>query len=466
MPQLRFAVQSYQARALAFSAQRCVNYFAETAPPDAKSGVVVYNAPGLKAYADGLAGAVRGAIVAGGVLYVVAGDKFYSVDSAGAETLIGSINTSIGSVSMAANRAATQEVCFVDGADGWTYDTSNGLRVISDGDFAAADTVAFQDGYFIFNRSGTSQFFISGIDDGRSYDAADFADAERSPDNVIAVVSNHGELWVYGETTTEVYFNSGNADFPFERIQGATIERGIAAAFSIAAEDNTLFWLGDDLVIYRAAGYVPQRVSTHAIEEQLRLMSSVADAVAFFVTISGHKFYHIVFPTGRKAFVYDVATGLWHERESFGARHWRGASYVEAYGKHLVGDAFQGRIGELDMETFTEFGQTMQGILTSPPIHSDERRLFHRRVEVAIESGVGTTTGGTPQAWLRYSDDGGRTWRARQPTRSMGKIGEYSQRLRWLRMGASRNRVYELTIADPVKRSIISAHLDIGQGSN
>ena len=248
--------------------------------------------------------------------------------------------------------------------------------------------------------------------------------------------------------------------------RGAFLERGCAAAFSIADDDNTLFWLGDDLIIYRAAGYTPQRISTHAIEEEIRKFSSVSDATAFIVTISGHKFYIISFPTGQKTFAFDVATGLWHERESLGARYWRGTSYAYAYNKHIVGDAFQGRLGELDMDTFAEYGETMQGILTGPYVHSDRKRVRHHRFEVEIEAGVGDTTGtaSDPKIWMDYSDDGGRSFSMRKPTRAMGKRGEYGQRLRWNRLGRSRSRIYRLTVADAVKRSIVSASLDVSVG--
>ncbi len=474
MPPVQFAIQSYKSRALPLSAQRLVNYFAEQAPRDAKSQVVVFNAPGTKSFTTGLAGGERGTKVMNGVLYVVAGNRVYSVNSSGTATSLGTINTSTGRVGMAVNRATVQELIIVDGTDGWIYDTTNGLVKIADADFVTADTVTFQDGYFIVNKAGTSQFFISALDDGTSWSATDFADAEGDPDEVVAVFSDHRELWVFGEETIEVYFNSGATDFPFERIQGAFIERGCAAAHSVAADDNTLFWLGDDGIIYRAAGYTPQRISTHAIEEEIRGFTDLSDAFAFFVTVSGHKFYHISFPNGgvsgrdTATFVYDAATKLWHERESLNLGYWRGSSYAFVYDKHIVGDTFQGRLGELDMDTYDEYGDTMQGILTGPVVDADRRRVFHRRFELDIESGVGDTTGtaSDPQVWMDYSDNGGRTYSPRKPFRSMGKIGAYRQRLRWLRLGQARNRIYRVTVADAVKRSIIAAHLDPAMGAN
>ncbi len=244
------------------------------------------------------------------------------------------------------------------------------------------------------------------------------------------------------------------------------MERGCAAAFSIAEDDNSIFWLGEDRIFYRADGYVPQRISQHAIEEALRKYQIVSDACAFIYTMAGHKFYVVTFPAEDATWVYDITTGLWHERRSVGMGRWRVSTYVEAYGKHLVGDFENGRIGELDLDTYQEYGVTMQGIAAGPSVHADRKRIAHSRFELDIESGVGLTSGqgSDPQIWVDWSDDGGRTFSARKLLRSMGKIGEYQQRLRLNRMGSSRERVYRVTVSDPVKRSIIAAHLNARQG--
>lgn len=426
----------------------------------------MFGAPGTDNWASGLAGGLRGSLVMDGVLYVVAGNMVYSIDSNGAETSLGTINTSSGPVSMAHNDASTKELVLVDGVDGWEYDTANGLVQITDPEFLPADVVTYQDGYFIFNRAGTAQFFLSNLNNAGAYDLTDRATAEGAPDVLVSLISNHRELWLFGAETTEVWFNSGDADFPFERISGAFIERGCGAAHSIAEEDNTLFWFGEDRTVYRAHGYTPQRISTFAIEEQWRDYVTVSDAYAFTYTMGGHKFYVITFPSGKGTFVYDISTGFWHERESFGEGKWRGCCYANAYGKHLIGDYESGRMGILDLDVYTEYGETMIGTLTGPPVAQDRMRLFHAKFELDIESGVGITTGqgSDPQIMMDYSDDGGRTFNNRQLWRSMGKIGEYQARLRWMQQGQSRNRIYRVSVSDPVKRSIISAHLDIAPG--
>lgn len=469
MPPIQWAINSYQSRALPLSAQQLVNFYAEAAPKDAKSPVVLYGTPGIKDFATSVGnGPIRGAHNFDGTLFTVSRNALYEVDSAGSETSRGTINTTSGPVSMSHNQATMAQLCIVDGVDGWIYTTSGGLVQITDGDFFASPVVDFQDQYFAFIRANTGQWFLSNLNDGTAYTATDIATAEGDPDKLVSLISNRRELWLYGAETIEIWYNSGNADFPFSRYEGGFIERGCAAAFSIAEDDNSILWLGEDRIFYRADGYTPQRISQHGIEEALRKYVIVSDACAFIYTMGGHKFYVCTFPAEDATWVYDITTGLWHERQSFGMGRWRVSAYANVYGKHLVGDFEQGRIGELDLDTYQEYGVTMQGQATGPAVYADRKLIFHRRFELDIEAGVGLTSGqgSDPQVWLDWSDDGGRTWSARKPFRSMGKIGAYMQRLRWLSLGSARQRIYRITVSDPVKRSIVAAHLDAEVGDH
>lgn len=466
MPPLQFAVQSYQAESLPVSAQRVVNLYAELSPPDAKNPVALHQAPGITAFATIGTGPIRGGAILDGLAYFVSGEELYEVAGDGTTTLLGAIK-GFPKVSMAENDVG--QLCIVNGAEGYIYTTTGGLVQITDPDFLPADTVTYQDGYFVFHRTGTSDFFISNLNNGFAYLGTDIASAEGKPDNLVNVTSIHRELWAFGEETIEVFYNSGNLDFPFERIAGSIIERGCAARLSPARIDNTLVWLGEDRIVYRAEGYGAKRISQHAIEQAIQKYPVISDAFAMSHTVGGHKFYVLTFPTENQTWAWDAATNLWHERESLRLQvplRWHANSLVEAYGKQLVGDEVTGQIGELDQDIYTEYGATMQGTATAPEIHFDRKRVFISRFEMDVESGVGLTTGqgDNPLIQLDWTDDGGRTFSSRKPYRSLGKIGAYRQRLRWLRMGQSRNRIFRIFIADPVKRTIISAHLDLQTG--
>lgn len=459
-----FATQSYKSPSLPISAQRCVNMYAERQPPDAKTDVAVFGHPGIVDFATCGLGPVRGMHKMGGVLYVVSGLRLYSVTSLGVATDVGGNISGSAPVSMDDN--GTQLV-IVNGSNGYVYSTSIGFILISDVDFNAAETVQFFDQRFYFDWSGTNKFFGSDLLDGSSYNALVFASAEARPDNVKALVLNKQILLVFGEKTIEPWQDVGAANMPLERVPGVVIERGIAAPRAWAKEDNTVFFLGDDRRHYRLDGLTPVGISTPALDAEWQSYSDVSDAFSFSYSWAGHKFVVLHFPTPNTTFVYDAATGLYHERDSWDLNgrdlgRWRANCHISCYDKQLIGDAFSGAIGYLSASTYTEFGNTTQALVTSPPIHADRKRVFISRFEADIEAGVGISVGqgSDPQWMLRISKDGGRTYTTRQLWRSAGKIGNYRTRLRWLRLGQARERVFELTTTDPVKRTLIAAHGD------
>ena len=176
-------------------------------------------------------------------------------------------------------------------------------------------------------------------------------------------------------------------------------------------------------------------------------------------------------PDLKRTVEFDISSGLWHERESWDSNNnslgqWRGSCAIAAYDDVLIGDAFSGLIGMIDWTTYTEYGNTIRGLGYSAPLHHDRKRVFCSRLELDIQAGVGLTTGygSNPQIMLAVSVDGANTWRTLQPWRSMGKVGNYLQRLRWLRQGMGRQLVFQITLTDPTPRVIIAAHADISIG--
>lgn len=463
-----FAVNSYSSRSLPVSAQRVVNCYAEKEPPDAKTQVAVFGSPGLLPLATCGTGPVRGFNYMNGVAYVVSGQRLYSVTSTGVVTDIGGSIAGTGFVSMGNNGT---QVCIVNGVNGFIWSQTSGFQVITDPNFHSASTVTFFDNYFVFPWDGTNKFFISNSLDGTSYNGADFASAEVSSDFVLSIVNQQENLLIFGEKTIESWYDAGAVSFPFQRTGSSTIERGCAARFTPIKEDNSVFFLGDDLMFYRLNGIQLQRVSTHAIEQTWQSYATVSDAYTFSYTFEGHKFINLIFPSANASWVLDIATGYWHERESWDINNnsygrWRGNCCLTAFGKVLIGDAYSGQIGYLDANTFTEFGNTMRALMISPPIHKDRKRVYISLLELDVESGVGLNNGqgSDPQIMMDYSRDGGRTFINLQIWNSLGKIGAYLQRVRWFRLGQSRQWLIRLMISDPVKRVIISANADITLG--
>jgi hypothetical protein len=221
--------------------------------------------------------------------------------------------------------ASVPPVLIVMAGDGYTYNVATStFAQIADVDFTGATTVAYLDGFFVYNLTGTKKVWVTAFLDGTSVEPFAYRSAVASPDGVVAVKANGDELWVFGKSTTEVWYNAGEANFPFAPIQGEFTEAGCIAPFSVAKAENTLFWLGGDQrgqgIVYRAKGFTGERISTHAVEWQIQQYGDISDAIAYTYQQDGHTFYVITFPgaNGNATWAYDVTTGAWHERANYG----------------------------------------------------------------------------------------------------------------------------------------------------
>ena len=458
---LRLPYQTYKQRSKAITGNRLVNMYAEENPPESKYPYTLYHTPGFKEFADlGTAKGIQGMQIMGGLLYAVSGNEVFKVTTAGTPTSLGSITGTEDRVDLA-NDGTNMTIINPDGL-GW-YTTSSTLTAISDGDFPTASSVTFLDGYHIVSKTSSGRFYISSTYDPSSWDALDFATAEETPDNLVRVFSFNSALWLFGTTSYEVYYNSGNADFPFNQIQGAVnTTRGLAARSAIAQEDNSLIFLGDDRIVYRVEGYNPVRLSTYAVESALQGYTVISDAFGFIYTQDGHKFFVLSFPTESATWVCDLSNGLWHERDYQPTEGmWRANAKEDFAGKVLIGHATNGKIYELDYDTHTEDGTVIQRIVEGSVVFDDEGRITHHKVRLDCDAGVGLAsgTGADPQVIMTYSDNGGKSY-SNERWASFGKIGEYTKRAIWRRNGQSRERTYKFEMTDPVPWRVTGAYVD------
>lgn len=461
---------SYVMDALTFDCQRTINMYPILSEVGtSKEPSALRATAGLSLFCDLGQGPVRGGITASnGRAFFVAGNGLYEVFSNGTSTNQGTLNSFVGRVYLAENGT---QVMIVDGTDGYIYNMdTDAFAEITDPQFPQPATVTFQDGYFIVNRVGTQEYYISAINDGTSWDAADFSTFEYGPDNTIAVISDNGNLWGLGETTIEAHQNTGAAAFPFERIGGAVIETGCAAAGTVCTFDNSIAWLGSDKqgrgVVWRANGYNAQRLSTQAIEAKIASVEDFSESYAYVYNEQGHVFYCLQIRGLDTTLVYDGATGMWHEKAynndlTGRTEQHRGTCHVFAFQKNLVGDRETGKIYQQSLSLYDDAGREIIRERVFPHIQDEKRYINYTSLELDLENGRGLVSGqgSDPQIMLQYSDDGGRTWSS-ELWRSMGAMGEYKTRVRWLRLGTARDRVFRVKTSDPIFQQINGAYLN------
>ena len=389
---------SYVARSINAADNRIVNLFPEVVPEGSggKEGGFLLRCPGLRLLATVGTGPIRGLWVTNGVAYVVSGNEFYSLTTSWTSTLIG-IVSGTGPVSMADNGTQIFIAC---NPGGFIYNTSTlAFGAITDPDFPGAGSVGYLDGYFVFNEPNSQKFWVTSLLDGNSIDPLDFASAEGYPDNVIALIVDHREVFLFGTTSVEVWYDAGTPDFPLARIQGAFMEVGCEAAYSVAKLDNSVFWLGSDArgrgIVYRANGYTPARISTNAVEYAFQSYSNIADAIGYTYQQDGHPFYVLIFPSAEATWVYDVSTQLWHERAGFNngqfVRH-RSNCQMSFNDEIVVGDYEDGRVYAFDLDVYADDNQTQKWLRSwraLPTGQNNLKRTAHHSLQLDVETGVG-----------------------------------------------------------------------------
>lgn len=477
MPEIvGFVGSQHKDRNLNFDAQRCINMFPEiSASGTSKTPAKLVSAPGLAIWKDlraTLDRPVRGMIKFNeSTFFVVVGTKVFKITSGG-DVLesTGEIAPSNQPVSIASNGLT---LFMVTGPKGYIINpVANTVTEYINASFAGADAVYFIAGSFVFNKYGTSQFQAMNPY-STTLDPLWFATAEGSPDALITLAVNLQEVWLFGTETIEVWVNDGSAGFPFSRIPGVFIEQGCAAKNSVAAMDGTLIWLAANDrgqgIVYQSQGLgLPRRISTHSLEDAISSYATIRDAVAYTYQQTGHTFYVLSFPSANITHVYDATTAAWHQRGyleedgTFG-RH-RSNNHVFFQRNNLVGDFKNGIIYRMSSDIYSDAGNPLVRLRASPHISSGFQKIAHVNLQLDIETGAGLNIGqgNDPKIKLRWSDDGGHAF-ANTRYAPIGKMGEYSTRVKFNRLGLSRDRVYEVSCSDPVPFTILGAHLNAAQ---
>ena len=386
---------AYVARSVNAADSRMINLYPEVVPEGGKQPAFLQRAPGLTLRATVGTGPIRGMWVHGAYLYVVSGSTFYQVNSSFVSTVKGTVGGT-GPVSMADN--GTQIMIAAD-PTGYIYNTATGVFAqITDPDYPGASVVDYLDGYFVFIQPNSQKLWVTGLLDGTSVDPLDFVSAEGDPDNIVSMIVDHREVWLFGNNSTEVWYNAGLSDFPLARIQGAYNELGCAARYSVAKMNNQVYWLGKDFrgqgIVYAANGYQGQRVSTHAVEWHIQQYGDLSDAVGFTYQQDGHTFYVLTFPSANKTWVYDAATGAWHERAGWDDQwtHYRPQTQVFYADENLGGDYETGKIYAFDLNSYHYNGEAQRWLRSwraLPTGANTLRRTAQHALQLDCETGVG-----------------------------------------------------------------------------
>lgn len=473
-----FVGPSYETRPLVWDSQRSVNLFPiKSKTSDSKTPWMLASTPGLKLFTQLPEGPIKGCYTTPNYrTFFVTARAIYEIFLDGTFINRGATTFSNKFVSITDNGL---QVCVVGGNNGYVLDLGTNIltKITGDG-WNGADSVAFLDGYGIFNWPNTAKYYITALYDFLTIDPLDFATVASSTNNIIAVAALHQNLWVLGTQTVEIEFDSGAQDFPFQRVQGAFIEYGCIAPASVVHAANTLFWLGQDQtgqgIVWMAQGYQPQQVSTDAIAFYIQQFRHNLSSASAFAYQEEDKFFYILnIPGATSSLVYEVALDQWHERAWFNQprglyERARPQCHTFNFNSHLVGDYENGKVYTQSLDYTNDDGALIRRMRVAPHMTNNLDYVFYNSFQVDMETGVGVdgisgSENTDPQIMMQYSNDGGYSW-SNEIFASIGKIGQYLVRARWTRCGRARDRIFRVSIMGNVPVNLLGALIDVEAG--
>jgi hypothetical protein len=491
------ALGSYVSQDPRASSKRLIGCFSELLDQDTTADVkgqqppaTLRRMPGIRdipGFNDGSGLPVRGFWEMNGIEYVVIGPNLYSVQM--------SPITQVALMSAPLNNTPITGFQFVRMTDNgacmvilepgtvncWTYTPLSGTTwntLDAQPFFQALGAIDcwFVDTYIVFLALNGTTFFN---DDGRQISgnnqitfttAASFT-REFGTDLFVGGTVDHREVMVFGRRTSEGYLNVGNpTGTPFSSAPDTFMQIGAhpLCPYAIALQDQSIFWVGNDLTVRRRNGQTPIRVSNSGIENLLQT-TNLTGCYALTPTVYGHPMWILVMPQGAQTIAYDCLTQKWFNLTSSGATaFYRPQAYHNGLGVQLMGDGQSSQVGVLDATVGTEFGATQIVEITTQPVYDKDNRIQHRRLELITTMGGGSNQTVAPTASLYVSDNSGKTYEEWSDPQTLGTQGEdegTGQRAVWWQLGQSRNRVYKFRITDatPLFTVDIQATLDGGK---
>ena len=466
------------------SFQECTNWYPNT--PQVKDPLSIGNLFGTSGvFQVATSGLInnknRGCHVKAGVAYFLNGTVLYRQE----RTVVSGVATFnlVGLGTIPGDERASfsdngKQLIIITGGLGWIVDetASPAFDPITDVDFTANGTpeqVVFLDSFFIVTTN-SKKFIKSAANDGTSWNALEFSSAEADPAPIVGQIVHKNQLYIAGSETFEVFENRGIANFPFQRIKGFVIDKGLFAPFGIIKTTDSFMFVGGGVnespAIWALVGNNAQKVSNTAIDSVLSKMpeEEIQSAFAYSYAESGAYFVGFTFTT--RTFEFNTITAKWHERKSrvvsngqaFNQR-WRMNSLCSVFNKIFIADQIDGRIGILDPKTFTEYGEPIIRVFSPPPISNGGRSFSISMLEITMESGVGDAIN-DPQIRMSISEDA--KLFSGELFQGFGKVGNYFRRAIWWGLGwFPRFAVIRFTMSDAVKPVIIKLEADVISGS-
>lgn len=402
---------------------------------------------GSHAKVDGLFYAVNKSIA-----IAVSGGKIYKIESNSTVTEITGATLNAGTPVSFADYGDIGFFCNNSRIVKWAYADAT-CAYIADADAPTnAIFVGFLDQYLIALRANSARFDFADVADPDTW-LGEFYTAEQRPDEATALHTAFGEIFIPGETTMEFWASSGDPTSPFQRIPGATAERGTLSPYSVVQIDNSYYLLDSERRVLRMSGRVPQVIS-NPFDASFQGMDNIKDVIGYHFNAEGATKYVLTFPTDKKTYVYDYKLGFWSEwsywehatstRKNYIGRVGR---YISEWNKYLSGSNANGDIYVSSSDYVADNGsEIIAELITGNIDWGTPNRKSSSKLRLTVQRGanaIGATN--TPKVFFTKRDNGAKKW-ASEKEIDLGAAGDTYSYKSFKRLGTYRKRQYRFRL--------------------
>jgi len=374
-------------------------------------------------------------------LIVVVDNGVYTVDTGLGVSLVGRLNTSSGQVYIAENLA--EEIAIVDGLFVYLFNYNLNTFSVITVDFSPV-YIAYQDTYFIAAAGGTNQWRLSGNNDGTSWppDAQHVGDLQTKPVNCTATVPLNRQLFIFGQTVSEPWYDVGATLFPYQRSNAFAIGMGVLSPATIATNKDIMVWLGSNeksgTGIFVSTGGEPQQISTDGINFKLNQLTAPQNSFGFLFKLNGHIFYQITFTTDNLTYVYDFETKKFFTLTDQNLNHHIAKRMAFFNGNYYFVSFIDGNLYQMGSEYYTYDGNEIPRIRFPSHIRLPNAARFRvTQLNLTMQQGVGTDPA---RVDLSISKDGGISY-GNVVSRYLNLQGNVPNKFRFFNVGVSNDLV-------------------------
>ncbi len=383
----------------------------------------------------------RGGINWNGVLYRVIGEDLVRVSSDGTRTVIGTIGGS-GQVTM---DYSFDYLSIASSKELWLYDGTT-LKQNTDSDLGDVLDQKWIDGYFM--TTDGENLVVTELGDPFSVNPLKYGSSEVDPDNVLAIKKIRNEAYAVNRFTCEVFDNVGSEGFPFQRVEGAQIQKGALGTHTVCVFENTLAFLGsgrnESLSIYLGINGGTTKIATREIDQILQeYTEQELETCLVEERISeSHKFLYVHLPD--KTLVFDAGATqqlgqpIWFILHSglLNNEQYQANNFVWCYDKWISGDPTQNRLGVLDDSLASHYDAEIGWKFGTAIIYNESNGAILHELELVCLTGR-AALGDNPVVWTSYSTDG--QIYSQENSVRVGTQGQRNKRIVWLQQGFMEN---------------------------